>query len=244
MVNFVKLEHSIRRLANRCGIDIHRHRPRETLQGRLSAMLEHHGVDLLLDVGANIGQFAQSIREAGYRGKLVSFEPLTEAHSRLLQASRFDPAWEIAPRIAIGADEGEVEMQVSDNSFSSSVLTVLPDHIRAAPESVCIGVENVRLSKLDTASRDFLELSKAPFVKIDTQGYEDRVLDGATEVLEKAVGLHLELSFVPLYEGQPLFDEVIDRLYEAGFCVWGIWQGIHDPESGRMLQVDATLFRR
>lgn len=206
-------------------------------------MLDYHGVDLLLDVGANVGQFAGSIREAGYRGKLVSFEPLAEAHARLLQASRLDPAWEIAPRVAIGADEGEVEIQVSDNSFSSSVLTVLPDHIRAAPESACIGVENVRLSMLDTASRDYLEASRAPFIKIDTQGYEDRVLDGATEVLEKAVGLHLELSFVPLYEGQPLFDKVIDRLHDAGFHVWGLWQGIHDPESGRMLQVDATLFR-
>jgi FkbM family methyltransferase len=206
-------------------------------------MLAYHGVDLLLDVGANIGQFAQSIREAGYQGKIVSFEPLAEAHSRLLQASRLDPVWEIAPKVAIGANEGEVEMKVSNNSFSSSVLTVLPDHIRAAPESACIGVENVRLSMLDTASRDYLEIAQAPFVKIDTQGYEDRVLDGATEVLEKVVGLHLELSFVPLYEGQPLFDKVIDRLYEAGFHVWGIWQGIHDPVSGRMLQVDATLFR-
>jgi FkbM family methyltransferase len=207
-------------------------------------MLEYHDVDLLLDVGANIGQFAQSIREAGYRGKLVSFEPLTEPHAWLLQASRSDPAWEVAPRVAIGAHEGEVEMKVSDNSFSSSVLTVLPDHIRAAPESVCIGVENVRLSQLDTASCDYLKLSKAPFIKIDTQGYEDRVLDGATEVLKKAVGLHLELSFVPLYEGQPLFDTIIDRLDDAGFCVWGIWPGIHDPQSGRMLQIDATLFRR
>lgn len=242
-MNFPGLERSIRRLANRFGIDIHRYRRGETLHGRLATMLEYHDVDLLLDVGANIGQFAQSIREAGYRGKIVSFEPLSEPRTQLLKASRSDPAWEIAPAAAIGADEGEVEMRISDNSFSSSVLAVLPDHIRAAPDSVCVGVENVPMSRLDTASRDYLEIARAPFVKIDTQGYEGQVLDGATEVLNKAVGLQLELSFVPLYEGQPLVDAVIERLYDAGFHVWGFWPGIHDPQSGRMLQIDATLFR-
>jgi FkbM family methyltransferase len=207
-------------------------------------MLEFHHVDLLLDVGANVGQFAASMREAGYRGKIVSFEPLSDPRAQLLDASRPDPGWEIAPAVAIGAEEGNVEMRISDNSFSSSVLPVLPEHIRAAPESVCVGVENVPLSRLDTASRDYLSISKSPFLKIDTQGFESQVLDGAAEVLERAVGLHLELSFVPLYEGQTLFDAVINRLEGLGFCVWGFWPGIHDPDSGRMLQIDATLFRR
>jgi len=231
-------------LANRFGVDIHRYRPEDTQPACLSKMLKYHGVDLLLDVGANIGQFAQSIRNAGFQRKLVSFEPLAEAHAQLLKASRLDPEWEIAPRTAIGACEGKVEINVSANSFSSSVLKMLPDHVRAAPESVCIGVEDVCLSTLDNAAIDYIQLSEAPFVKIDTQGYEDQVLDGATEVLKKAVGLHLELSFVPLYEGQSLFDQVVSRMYDAGFCIWGIWPGINDPKSGRMLQIDAAFFRR
>jgi len=100
------------------------------------------------------------------------------------------------------------------------------------------------LSRLDDAAFDYVHLSDAPFVKIDTQGYEDQVLDGASKILEKAVGFHLELSFIPLYDGQPLFDLLVDRMNDAGFCIWGIWPGIHNPQSGRMLQIDATFFRR
>ena len=241
-MSFETLERLIRRTANRFGIDIHRYRPGESLHGRLSAMLEHYGVDLLFDVGANVGQFAHSIRRAGFQGKLVSFEPLSSAHAELLRMSRHDSGWEVAPRIAIGAHEGEVEIKISRNSFSSSVLSMLPAHLNAAPESVYTGTERVRLSQLDTAARDYVQTRQVPFVKIDTQGYEDRVLDGATEILDRAVGLHLELSFVPLYEGQALFDEMVERLLGAGFRLWGIWPGIHDPDSGRMLQVDATFF--
>ena len=236
-------EHLIRRTANRFGVDIHRHRPMESLTGRLSAMLKHHNVSVLLDVGANVGQFAMAIREAGYEGRLVSFEPLQEAHAELLQASGGDPEWVIAPRVAIGADEGEVEMNVAGNSFSSSIMEVLPDHVKAAPDSVRVSVERAPLATLDIAASDYVHEDEATFIKIDTQGYEGQVLDGATDVLSGAAGLHVELSFVPLYDGQPLFDEMVKRINDAGFSLWGIWSGIHDPESGRMLQVDGTFFR-
>lgn len=237
-----RYEHLLRRTANRFGVDIHRHRPTESLPGRLSRMLEHHGVDTVLDIGANVGQFAQGMREAGFRGQLVSFEPLENAHEQLLLASRNDPKWEVAPRAAIGAHEGDVELNVAGNSFSSSILNVLPDHVTAAPESARVDIERVRLMPLDTAARGYLREDNVSFIKIDAQGYEDRILDGATRTLSQSVGLHLELSFVPLYEGQPLFDEMVERILSAGFCFWGIWSGIHDPQSGRMLQVDATFF--
>lgn len=236
-------ERLIRRTANRMGIDIHRYRPAETLPGLLAKMLRHHRVDVLLDVGANIGQFAQAIREAGFRGRLISFEPLQDAHAQLLSESRRDPEWQVADRVAIGAQEGEVEMNVAGNSFSSSVLTMLPDHVKAAPESASVGVERAPLAPLDIAARSYLQQGDVTFIKIDTQGYEDHVLEGATEILGRSAGLHVELSFVPLYEGQPLFHEMVERICDAGFCLWGIWSGIYDPETGRMLQVDATFFR-
>lgn len=238
-----KFEHLIRRTANKIGVDIHRHRPAESLPGRLATMLNHHKVDVVLDVGANVGQFAMAIREAGFEGRIVSFEPLRDAHAQLALASRRDPGWQAAPRVAIGAEEGEVEMHVAGNSFSSSVLPMLEDHVKAAPNSVLVGVERAPQAPLDIAARSYVQEHDVTFIKIDTQGYEGYVLDGATEVLSKAIGLHVEVSFVPLYEGQTLFDEIIGRIRDAGFCLWGIWNGIHDPDSGRMLQVDATFFR-
>lgn len=206
-------------------------------------MLASHGVDVVLDVGANTGQFARSLREAGYQGRLVSFEPLSTAHAQLLRVSDRDTRWDIAPRVAIGDHEGEVEMHIAGNSVSSSVLDMLDSHAKAAPDSAYVANEHTRLSRLDTMARAYLPPGAVPFLKIDTQGYEDRVLDGAAEILDTICGLQLELSFVPLYEGQQLYEALVERLRALGFSIWAIWPGFCDPISGRMLQVDAIFFR-
>jgi FkbM family methyltransferase len=237
------LEGLLRRTANRLGIDIHRYRPEILGSDRLTAMLASHGVDLVFDVGANTGQFGWSLRQAGYEGRLVSFEPLSSAYARLRRAAQGDGRWEIAPRVAIGDHEGEIEMRIARNSVSSSALDMLDIHATAAPDSGYVGKERVCVSRLDTLARGYLEPGSVPFIKIDTQGYEDRVLNGATELLGKVRGLQLELSLVPLYEGQQLFDVLVERLSAMGFSIWAIWPGFCDPGSGRMLQVDATFFR-
>jgi FkbM family methyltransferase len=237
------LESWIRRMANRCGLDVMRYRPEVTESGRLAAMLAHFGVNLVLDVGANHGQFASSLRRCGYHGRMLSFEPLEEAHARLLIAARGDANWEIAPRVAIGEQDGEIEIHVSGNSVSSSILEMLDTHADSAPASRYVARERVRISTLDGIAGSALGLGVVPFLKIDTQGYEDKVLNGAAEVLAKVRGVQLELSFVPLYNGQQLFGLLMERLRALGFCVWGIRPGLCDPASGRMLQVDAVLFR-
>lgn len=237
------LERALQRIMRSAGLDLRRHRPEASEAGRLKTMLAHHGVDLVLDVGANAGQFAQALRGAGYEGRLVSFEPLSTAHAQLLRASQGVARWQVAPRVAIGAHEGEIEMHIAANSVSSSPLSMLDSHANAAPDSVYVSTERVRLSRLDTAARSYLQSETVPFLKIDTQGYEDKVLDGASGLLGRVSGLQLELSFVPLYEGQQLFDPLVDRLRALGFSIWGVWPGFCDPHSGRMLQVDVTFFR-
>jgi len=242
-MSYSGFESLIRQTANRFGIDIQRHRPETSDMGRLSLMLTYQKIDLVFDVGANTGQFAKSLRAAGYARRLVSFEPLSTAYAQLRQASRNDAQWEIAPRTAIGDHEGEIEMHIAGNSVSSSVLDMLDSHTSAAPGSAYVGTERAPLSRLDAIALDYIKPGVTPFIKIDTQGYEDRVLDGASELLTRTRGLQLELSFVPLYEGQKLFDELVERLRKLGFTIWAIRPGFCDPHSGRMLQVDATFFR-
>lgn len=237
------LESLVRRTANRCGLDIKRYRPEATAAGCVATMLRHHGVNLVIDIGANIGQFAQELRRAGYAGRLLSFEPLPDAHDRLLAASRHDVHWDIAPRVAIGDHDGETEIHVSGNSVSSSILEMLDSHANAAPRSRYVASERVRLATLDTMLRNDMQRDVVAFLKIDAQGYEDRVLDGAQAVLANARGLQLELSFLPLYEGQKLFDQLMGRLCDLGFAVWAIYPGFYDPKTGRMLQVDVIFFR-
>ncbi len=237
------LEHALQRIMRSIGLDLRRYRPEASEFGRLSSMLTFHGIDLVLDVGANTGQFARSLRKAGYKQWMVSFEPLSTAHTQLVQTSRNDSKWYIAPRAAIGDREGAIEMHIAGNSVSSSALEMLDSHADAAPGSAYIGSERVPLSQLDTMACNYLKPETRLFVKIDTQGYEDRVLDGATEILREARGLQLELSLVPLYQGQKLFHDLVERLRTLGFSIWAIWPGFCDPHTGRMLQVDAIFFR-
>ena len=206
-------------------------------------MLSVHQVNLVLDVGANTGQFGNMLRSAGYRGGIVSFEPSTGARSRLLRASKSDPDWNVADQMAIGDQEGEVQLHIAGNSVSSSVLPMLDSHVAAAPKSVYVGSETVVVRTLDAASVQYVRSDAVPFLKIDTQGYEDKVLRGAPNLLRRTIGLQIELSFIPLYEGQRHFDEVIAELKGLGFELWDIAPAFIHPKSGRLLQVDATFFR-
>jgi FkbM family methyltransferase len=206
-------------------------------------MLLHHRIDLVFDVGANVGQFATALRGAGYRGRIVSFEPLASAHRDLLTSSRGDPDWEIAPRQAIGSDTGKVELHIAGNSVSSSMLGMLSSHSDAAPGSAYVGTEVVELTTLDQVAPLYIGTAARSFLKIDTQGTEDRVLDGAVKQLQRTHGVQLELSLLPLYEGQNLFDELDARLRALGFHRWAIEPVFSDGHTGRMLQVDGTYFR-
>ena len=105
----------------------------------LVSSLRKFEIDLVLDVGANKGQFASEIRHCGYAGRIVSFEPLSQAHGELLQSSAGDPMWDTYPRCALGDHDGEAEINIAGNSHSSSIMPMLESHLNAAPESAYEG---------------------------------------------------------------------------------------------------------
>lgn len=196
-----------------------------------------------MDVGANQGQFSADIRSGGYKGNIVSFEPLSKAHSELLQASDGDSKWDIYPRCALGDHDGEVEINIAGNSVSSSLLPMLDSHLSAAPHTAYIGKERVSLLTLDSIAPEYVAKFKHPFLKMDTQGFEWQVLNGAQHVLSNMHGVLLELSLIPLYEGQHLWQEMIGRLEQEGFTLWALQPGFTDPLNGRTLQVDGIFYR-
>lgn len=225
------------------GYDIHRFRPAAFAEPQLAAALRVRACDLVLDVGANTGQFGLKLRAHGYTGRIISFEPLQEPRERLLQTSASDELWEIAERAAIGDRDGEVDVHVSANSYSSSVLDVLDTHLNTAPDSRYVGSERVPLRRLDRLALPYLRADTVVALKIDTQGYEDRVLDGATAILPRIACIELELSLHPLYAGQKLLPEMLERLRDLGFELRGAWPALVEPDTGRLLQVDAILLR-
>lgn len=238
MINII-----VKNLLRYVGVDIRRYRPGSSERAQYMKMLQKHKVNMVFDIGANIGQFGLFLREGGYKDEIVSYEPLSSARDRLLKTARKYNKWNVAPQAAIGNYEGQIEINIAGNSASSSILNMLETHINAAPVSKYIGSEKVNITKLDNLAKDYLKEDTKLFIKIDTQGYEDKVINGGKDSLLKAIGLQLELSIIELYEGQILYDEMIIRLKKLGFNLWNICPAFVDPNSGRLLQVDAIFFK-
>ncbi len=159
------------------------------------------------------------------------------------QAAARDPLWTVAPRTALGDHEGTLLMYVAANSASSSALPMLDGHLRAAPESAYIGCETVPITRLDTVAEGMQIGGQNLFLKIDVQGFEPKVLEGAPRLLNRIRGVQLELSLVPLYDGETLFLSQVDCLAGKGFELWGLMPSFIDKKTGRTLQVDGIFFR-
>ena len=230
-------------MLHRVGFELRRFSVEQSENARFISMLRTHNVNLIFDVGANAGQFGVLLRKIGFDGKIISFEPLSDAREILLNISKNDPLWQIALQTAIGEENGEIEIQIAGNSQSSSVLDMLDTHVRAAPDSKYIGKEKVALRTLDSIAPDYMDSNSIAFIKIDTQGYETQVMNGAKKLMSQIVGLQVEISLVPLYKGQCLFDEMLKKLKNDGFELWSISTVFSDPNTAQLLQVDATFFR-
>jgi FkbM family methyltransferase len=204
-------------------------------------MAEQGKFRTLLDVGANVGQYARELRHWGYRGEIVSFEPLSQAHAELSRAAAGDSAWKIAPRCAVGAARASSMINISANSVSSSLLDMHETHERAAPGSKYSGREEVEIRPLDELVAELCDPAGPFYLKIDTQGYEKAVLEGASGILPRCAAVQLELSLTPLYEGGFQFHEGIDRMRDLGFRVFAIYPGFSDRTSGENFQVDAVF---
>lgn len=225
------------------GYDIQRRTPGTNDFVQLVQSLQHFGIDFVVDVGANVGQFARSLRHAGYEDTILSIEPLLGPYTDLARAAEGDAKWRVHERCAVGDRDGEVLVNVSGNSVSSSILPMTTTHMAAAHGSAYVAQEMTKLSRLDSILPEYLQPHSRPFLKVDTQGSEWQVLDGCTEMLHRIAGILIELSMVELYDGQRLWTDVLNRLDREGFQLWSLNRGFTDVRTGRVLQVDATVFR-
>ena len=233
----------VRETLKRFGLQVQRYSPVTSSEALIAKMIAHQAIDLVLDVGANTGQYARSLRALGYRGRIVSFEPLQDAWNECAAHAATDRKWSLAPRMALGSTDGQTEIHVAGNSASSSILPMREAHEMAAPESVYVGKESVDIRRLDGLDLDVFTQARRPLLKIDTQGYEAQVLAGASGVLPLIHGVQVEISLTPLYDHSPSLLEMVALLGENGFAPYAILPAFIDPRSARMLQVDGYFFR-
>ena len=238
------IEKTIKKIIQSFGFDLYRLSPSTNSSLQMLKGLNHFGIDVVFDIGANTGQFASELRSMGYNGKIVSFEPLPDAYKKLVKQASRDALWDIHTKCAIGDFNGDIEINVAGNSVSSSVLPMLEKHSDSAKDSAYIGKTKAPIFCLDTIANQYLSGSEKFFIKIDTQGFEWQVLDGATETLAQAQGVLCELSLVPLYRGQRLWEEMMERLQAEGFTLWAIQKGFTEACTGQTLQIDAIFYRK
>jgi FkbM family methyltransferase len=226
------------------GYDAHRFIASESSWAQLSRLLAAQRIDFVIDVGANVGQYAKQLRFLGYGGHILSFEPMLDAHTALEHAARADSRWQVAPRLCIGDREGSITLKISANSESNSVVDVLPTSVEVAPASRFVRSEEVPITTLNGYfDKHALPAGAVPLLKLDVQGFEHRVLAGGKQLLSQCRGIQCELSLVPLYSDQLLLTEMLVKLRDLGFELHAMLPGFTDESTGRSLQMDGIFFR-
>jgi len=243
MKRSTKIKNYINKVLSLANLYLQKRNPGVDPTEQLVTSLNHFNINYVIDIGANVGQFSVEILDNGFKGEIISFEPLTSAYSELVKNSKKYNNWTIYPKSAIGNTDGEIEINISNNSVSSSILNISKKHIDASNESRYIGIEKVRIHKLDSLFSIEQLKDKNIFIKIDTQGFEWQVLEGASNILEDTKGLLCELSFDKLYEGQHLWQEIITKLEQYNFKLWSLQYGLTDKTTGQTLQCDAIFYK-
>lgn len=238
-------ERVTKNLFKKFGILIRKYNAGSSEDLRRIKLLHHHNIDLVFDIGANKGQYAKGIIDAGYEGKIVSFEPLSSVHAIIEHESKKYSKWDVAPRCAIGSKNEEIEINISANSVSSTLLTMLDSHIEGAPDSKIIGKEKVQVYPLDEIAKNYTSNSKNIFLKIDVQGFEQEVLKGASTILKTAKGIEMEISLIPLYENQNwLLPQILEFMNTHNFQLMSLAPAFTDNQTGKVLQCNGIFFKK
>lgn len=228
---------------NKMGVELKRYPDESSDLSRRLKIVNSYKIDLLLDVGANSGHYAQQMRSNGFDKKIISFEPLKSVFKQLELNSSKDPNWQVE-NYAVGNEDVTSYINVAANTFSSSLLNMLPTHLESAPESEFVSKEEIEIKKLDSIIHNFSSPESRVMLKIDTQGYEKKVLEGASDSLNNIYILQLEMSIIPLYQDEMIFTEMISYLDSLNYQLFSLENGFTDLRSGRLLQVDGVFVNR
>jgi FkbM family methyltransferase len=215
---------ALRRALRRFGVDVVRYPVHTTLEGHLRAVLAAQGVTVVLDVGANTGQFALRLRRAvRFRGRIESFEPTPEVFASVAAVAASDDRWR-THRYAIGAEDGERELRLFDSSEWNSFHAPDDDHLRAAGRALTTrGTAMVAVRRLDGLWSEVVGPGDVVLLKSDTQGHELDVLAGAGARLSSVAVVVLEASVTTFYEGEPTLPVMLQELASLGFVPSGFF---------------------
>lgn len=218
-----------------------KHRLNRPLRRR-TRLLNHFGITKILDVGANTGQYAQELRKVKFEGTIVSFEPISSVFEEL-QRNMAGDSKSVLKNFALGDKNETKTINIAKNLASSSFFSRTKYFEEIAAQTEYISEEKVEIKVLDSIFDSICDKNDVVFLKLDTQGYEKNILNGARESLKKVKGVQIELALKPTYEDAPNFKEILKIMEDAGFTLYSLEEGFEDNNSGRLLEVDGIFFR-
>lgn len=225
---------------------IDRNRPADawfSYRTQLKLLLDRFNVDLVLDVGANEGQFGRRVREL-YAGEIISFEPVQEVFDRLAKAAALDPLWSVQ-QVALGNQDTRQAINVSRETVFSSLLQVNEyARERFHEEALQTRQESISIRRGDRLLDELIPGigTRRLLLKMDTQGFDLEVFRGLEKRLGNVFVLQSEISCIPIYDGMPHWTAVISTYEEAGFAVAGLFPVSWD--SGRIIEYDCLMIRK
>lgn len=222
---------------------VRRWRKHSDLREHLRRVFEACGIDTVVDVGAHHGKYCRFLRrDVGFRGPVLSVEPIAELAQALERRAAADGRWRVA-RCALGAQRGTARLNVMASSDFSSLLEPTRAATRQfADRNAVARTEEVPVRTLDDVVAEFAPQGRRLYLKLDTQGYDLEVLRGAGRSLAHVAALQSEISFLPLYAGMPAWRESIERIEALGFAVSGIFAVSREP-SLRLVEADCVFVR-
>jgi FkbM family methyltransferase len=223
------------RAARRYGLDV-----REASKSpNLVDFINDRKINVVLDVGANAGQFGQKLRGFGYRGAIVSYEPVSSAFKHLEQVAGADKKW-TAHNFAIGAEHGQLKIHISANSKFTSALSLKDNAQEFHSAIVADRVESVPVWTLDQVATEY---DGNILIKIDTQGFERQVIDGGCKTLARSKGVLMEVPIIALYNNSWRLSEAIEYMDGIGFVPTQIDPVNYHPVDRQALVEIDCLFR-
>lgn len=205
-------------------------------------ILSKFNIQHIIDAGANEGQFALGMRKLGYSEYISSFEPLSKVFLKLTENSAGDNKWNVY-NLGFGNSDEILEINVSANTVSSSLLEMLPEHIKQEPSSKFISKEEIYVKRIDTIWGEFPFESSNVFLKLDVQGYEKFALEGAVESLKHIKLIQLEMALMPLYKGELILADMVRYMDNMGYKLYNLMNGFNNFETGQLFQVDGIFAR-
>ena len=204
--------------------------------------INHYRIDLVLDVGANVGQFGKELRSGGYSGELHSFEPVSSTFKQLEETSKNDQNW-FCHHVALGATPGDREINIMKSSDLSSFSEPSEFGQKRYKKLRVEGTESVTVSTVSDFLRDHRLTKRRTLLKMDTQGHDLEVIQGAKEALGSIIAIQSEISISPLYSGMPSYLESLKSYEELGYSIAGL-HPVNKCEDLSIIEMDCLVVSR